>query len=183
MPATMYINQRELGNTTNEKPLNTQQTGKTMVKYSNVWLEIIAYVWRTYELPVVKPSDSKGEVEGKRPPYHFSARQYMCIERMKMAAGHDREEDWLDGIASEDDDDDDDDNRLDKEQEEALEGHVLQFMLSFLDHVLGDSEYKSVLISSMAVLGISPESRWLDALVYTPKQSAILIIARMLVLY
>jgi hypothetical protein len=45
-PAMMYINRRELGNTTNEKPLNTRQTGKTMVKYSNVWLEIIAYIWR-----------------------------------------------------------------------------------------------------------------------------------------
>jgi superfamily II DNA helicase RecQ len=183
MPAMMYINRRELGNTTNEKPLNTQQTGKTMVKYSNVWLEIIAYVWRTHELPVVKPSDSKGEVEGKRPPYHFSARQYMCIERMKMAAGHDREEDWLDGIVSDDDGDGDDDDRLDEEQEEALEGHVLQFMLSLLDHVLGDSEYKSALISGMAVLGISAESGWLDPLVYTPKQSAIVSIARMLVLY
>jgi hypothetical protein len=118
MPAVMYINRRELGNTTSEKPLNAQQTGKMMVKYSNVWLEIIVYVWWTHELPVVKPSDSKEEVEGKRPPYHFSARQYVCIERMKMAAGHDREEDWLDGIAS--DDDDDDDDRLDEEQDEAF---------------------------------------------------------------
>jgi hypothetical protein len=124
-----------------------------------VWLEIIAYVWRTYKLPVIKPSDSKGEVEGKQLLYYFSARQYMCIERMKMVAGHNREEDWLDGIASDDDSNGDDDDRLDKEQEEVLEGHVLQFMLLLLDYVLGDSEYKSALISGMAVLGISAESR------------------------
>jgi hypothetical protein len=166
-PAMMYINRRELGNTTNEKPLNTRQTGKTMVKYSNVWLEIIAYIWRTYELPVVKLSDDGEEVEGKQLLYRLSGRQYVCIERMKMVVGRDKEQDWLDEMAS-DDGDSDDDYRLDEEQEEALEGHVLQFMLSLLDHVLGDSEYTSALISGMAVLGISAESGWLDPLAYTP---------------
>jgi hypothetical protein len=56
-------------------------------------------------------------------------------------------------------------------------------MLSLLDYVLGDSEYTSALISGMAVLGISAESRWLDPLVYTPKQSAIVTTSCMLVLY
>jgi hypothetical protein len=181
-PAMMYINRRELGNTTNEKPLNTRQTGKTMVKYSNVWLELIAYIWRTHELPVVKPSDDGEEVEGKQPPYRLSGRQYVCMERMKMVVGRDKEQDWLDEMAS-DDGDSDDDYRLDEEQEEALEGHVLQFMLLLLDHVLGDSEYTSALISGMAVLGISAESGWLDLLVYTPKQLAVVTTSRMLVLY
>jgi hypothetical protein len=60
---------------------------------------------------------------------------------------------------------------------------VLQFMLLLLDHVLGDNEYTSALISSMAVLGISAESGWLSPLVYTPKQSAVISTSRMLVLY
>jgi hypothetical protein len=60
---------------------------------------------------------------------------------------------------------------------------VLQFMLSLLDHVLGDNEYTSALVSSMAVLGISAESGWLSPLVYTPKQSAVISTSRMLVLY
>jgi hypothetical protein len=64
-----------------------------------------------------------------------------------------------------------------------LEGYVLQFMLLLLDYVLGDNEYMSALISSMAVLGISAESGWLSLLVYTPKQSAVISISRMLVLY
>jgi hypothetical protein len=54
MLAMMYINRREFGNTTNEKPSNSSQTGKT-IKYSNVEVEIIAYIWRTQELPVVRP--------------------------------------------------------------------------------------------------------------------------------
>jgi hypothetical protein len=36
---------------------------------------------------------------------------------------------------------------------------VLQFILLLLDYVLGNSKYTSVLISSIAVLGISIESR------------------------
>jgi hypothetical protein len=49
-------------------------------------------------------------------------------------------------------------NRLDKQQEEALEGYVLQFMLLLLDYVLGDNKYTSTLISGIAVLGISAKS-------------------------
>jgi hypothetical protein len=178
MPAMMYINRREAGNTTNEKPFNAQQTENTMIKYSNVWLEIIAYIWRTHEMPVVELHDN--EEEGKRPPYHINGRQYVCMERIKMIVGRDKEEDWLDEMAS---DDSSDDDRLDEQQEEALEGHVLQFMLSLLDHVLGDNEYTSALISGMAVLGISAESGWLSPLTYTPKQSAMVSTSRMLVLY
>jgi hypothetical protein len=59
MPAIMYINRREFGNLSNEKPFNAQQTENTMVKYSNVWVEIIAYIWRTHEMPVVKPNDDE----------------------------------------------------------------------------------------------------------------------------
>jgi hypothetical protein len=88
----------------------------------------------------------------------------------------------LDKIAS-DDSNSDNNYRLDKEQEEALEGHVLQFMLLLLDYVLGNSKYISALISSIAMLGISAESGWLDLLVYTPKQLAIVTILCMLVLY
>jgi hypothetical protein len=57
----------------------------------------------------------------------------------------------LDKIASNNSDDDDD--RLGKEQEETLEGHALQFMLSLLDYVFSDNEHTSALINSIAVLG------------------------------
>lgn len=56
-------------------------------------------------------------------------------------------------------------------------------MLALLDQVLEDDKYTSALISSIAVLGVSTASRWLDPLVYTPKQSAIVSTSRMLVLY
>jgi hypothetical protein len=59
MPAMMYINRREFGNSSNKKLFNAQQTENTIVKYSNVWVEIIAYIWRTHEMPVVKPNDDE----------------------------------------------------------------------------------------------------------------------------
>jgi hypothetical protein len=42
--AMNYINRREMGNNTNEKPFNARQTGKTIVKYSNWWLEVVRYI-------------------------------------------------------------------------------------------------------------------------------------------
>jgi hypothetical protein len=175
----MYINRREMGSKDGEKPFNAGQTKSTMVKYSNVWLEIISYVWRTHELPVVRPSDSEDEVEGKRPPYRITPKQEQCIKKIRRIVGRDRAADEVEETES-----DDKDDWLDDQQEQALEGYVLQFMLLLLDHILGDNEYASALISGMAVLGISPESSgWLDPMGYTPKQSAVVAISRMLVLY
>jgi hypothetical protein len=182
MPAIMYIDRRELGGKDNTKPFNAGQTKNTMVKYSNVWLEIISYVWRTHKLPVVRPSDDEDEVEGKRPPYRITPRQEQCIKKIRSIVGRDRAADEVDEMES--DNDDHEDDWLDDQQEQSLEGYVLQFMLLLLDHVLGDNEYASALISGMAVLGISADSGgWMDPMGYTPKQSAVVAISRMLVLY
>lgn len=69
MAAMNYINRREVGNDTNEKPFNARQTEKTMIKYSGWWLEIIRYIWRTYELPMARDIEEEDEVQGNRPPY------------------------------------------------------------------------------------------------------------------
>ncbi len=184
MPAMMYINRREFGNLTNEKPFNASQTENTMKRYSSVWQGIIAYIWRTHQLPVVRPRSDDQQVEGKRPPYHITGRQDACIERIRAIVGHDTEEDWFNMESDDDNDDDDsDDERLDEQQAEELESRVHEFMLALLDHHLSDNEYTSALISGMAVLGISADSGWLSPLVYTPKQSAIVSTSRMLVLY
>jgi mRNA deadenylase 3'-5' endonuclease subunit Ccr4 len=74
MPAIIYINQREFSNLTNEKLFNAQQTENTIIKYSNAWVEIIAYIWQTHKLPVAKLYDNE-EVEGRRLPYRISSRQ------------------------------------------------------------------------------------------------------------
>ncbi|KAH5737485.1 hypothetical protein HBI18_067960 [Parastagonospora nodorum] len=182
MPAMMYINRREFGNTSHEKPFNASQTGSTMLKYSDVWVQIIAYIWRTHALPVVRPrrSEDDDDDDGRRPPYRMTAQQKRCLERLQELGGEDQvEEDWFDDGAS----DNSDHERLDEQQEEELQRCMHEFMMSLLDQELGDDEYSSVLISAMAVLGIGATSGWLSPLVYTPKQSAIVTTSRMLVLY
>jgi hypothetical protein len=189
MPAMMCINQRAFGSKTNEKPFNAQQTENSMIKYSNVWLEIIAYIWRTHELPVVRPSSSNNddggdeETEGRRPPYHISGKQYMWMEKIKAVVGREEGGSDADSDDSTESEEEEGDEWLDESQADVLEGRVLEFMLSLLDQVVGDNEYTSALVSGMAVLGISAESGWLSPLRYTPKQSAIISTSRMLVLY
>ncbi|KAH3936733.1 hypothetical protein HBI81_248730 [Parastagonospora nodorum] len=140
MPAMMYINRRELGNTSNEKPFNASQTGSTMLKYSDVWVQIIAYVWRTHALPVVGANSEDGEEEGRRPPYRMTVQQKRCLERLQELGGQDQvEEDWFDDGAS----DNGDQEQLDEQQEEELQHRMHEFMLSLLDQELGDDEYST----------------------------------------
>jgi hypothetical protein len=141
MPAMIYINRRECGNTKDSRPFNARQMGKTMDKYSDVWLSIIVFIWRTHEMPVVSQRRDDREVRGRRPAYHITGKQDMWLQKIKGIVGrdthHEEEEDWLEA----DSDDERDEARLDDAQTEALEQHVLQFMLALLDHVLGDNEY------------------------------------------
>ncbi|KAJ1673709.1 hypothetical protein EV182_004712, partial [Spiromyces aspiralis] len=71
----------------------------------------------------------------------------------------------------------------DEDDTSELEGHVLDFFIALLDHNIGDNEFQNALYSGLAVLGIQAEHGWRSALVYTPVLSAIVTVARMLVLY
>jgi hypothetical protein len=52
-----------------------------------------------------------------------------------------------------------------------------------LDDDIGDNEYQSPLYSGLAVLGVHTQNGWQSALNYTPKLSAVVTVARMVVLY
>jgi hypothetical protein len=112
---------------------------KMMIKYNNVWLEIIAYIWRTHDLPIVRPQNDV-EVEDRRPPFHINGRQSMCIDWIKAIVGHDGQEDWFDELEGGDGSNDSDSRnseRLSKTQQEELESRVLELKLSLLDKGLG----------------------------------------------
>ena len=47
------------------------------------------------------------------------------------------------------------DNKLKDKKEEILKKHILEFLLSLLNHNLKDNKYKSILISTAAVFGVS----------------------------
>lgn len=178
MNAMNYINRREVGNNTNEKPFNARQTGKTMVKYSGWWLEMIRYIWRSHGLLEVQYKEGQADVEGRRPPYRLTVRQEVLLQKMQAIVGQDQEDDWFDELDSSDSD-----NDLDPSRDAKVQEFVLAFMLALLDHVLADDEHASALISAMSVLGIDADCGWMSALIYTPRQAAVVNVSRMLVLY
>ncbi|USP79366.1 hypothetical protein yc1106_06640 [Curvularia clavata] len=169
MPAIMHINRREYGTKTNEKPFNASQMETTMKKYRSL--------------------DSSNEVQGRRPPYRLTSEQKACLEELKDLTGYNPEEEAastarsIEPGGSYGEDSDSEDEQLDAKYGEALQDQVLAFMLALLDYKLPSIEFESGFISGMAVLGVSADRGWLDAPMYTPKQSAVVAISRMLVLY
>ena len=59
----------------------------------------------------------------------------------------------------------------------------MELYIALLNHELGNSEYESVIISRLAVLGFRDDGGWLNAEDYTTKYSGVIKIARMLVIY
>jgi hypothetical protein len=53
--------------------------------------------------------------------------------------------------------------------------------IALLNQLLQDNKYKNVVISRLAVLGIQADKGWLDAKDYTPKYSAVIKLARLMV--
>jgi hypothetical protein len=96
LPATTFIEHREAGAPSNEKPFNARQTGKTMKKYSGYWVSIVCYLWRTHTLPdaeaVAAGADDGTEADSevtmhhigsKKPRYRLSASQIRALWLME----------------------------------------------------------------------------------------------------
>jgi hypothetical protein len=62
-----------------------------------------------------------------------------------------------------------------------IQRQILRLWIALLNQLLQDDEYKSVLISGLAILGMREDDGWLDAEDYTPKYSAVIKLARLMV--
>jgi hypothetical protein len=171
LPAVNYINRREMGNDTNEKPLNAMQKGTTMIKYSTAWTQIVRYIWRTHMLEEVKAGngdrqqetdgeeeDREEEVEGKgikgkKPGYRFTIQQATRLWKIKEIVGE-VEEEVNEGEGNEEESEDEGEDEENEEEQERLKDRVLVFLLALLDHNLKDNEYRSAFVSASAVLGV-----------------------------
>ncbi|EXM12685.1 hypothetical protein V3481_007249 [Fusarium oxysporum f. sp. vasinfectum] len=71
-------------------------------------------------------------------------------------------------------------NPLDEERVDEL---TLQVVMALLDHRLTAGEYRSGIISGLAVLGIRKDGGWMDVMDYTPMYSAVIKVARAMVVY
>ncbi len=58
-----------------------------------------------------------------------------------------------------------------------IQQQILWLWIALLNQPLQDDEYKSVLISGLAILGIWEDDGWLDAKDYMPKYSAVIKLA------
>jgi hypothetical protein len=63
----------------------------------------------------------------------------------------------------------------------VIQREVLRLCISLLNHPLQDNEYKSAIISGLAILGMKDDGGWLNAEDYTPKYSAVIKLARLMV--
>ena len=71
------------------------------------------------------------------------------------------------------------------EEERAQKGVdrlCLALCIELLDHNLTHSKYESVVISGLAMMGMREDEGWLSAGDYTPKYSAFIKIAQMLII-
>ena len=158
-----YIDRREAGGESNEKPFNAGQKGKTMEKYSEVWKLVISYIWRTRRLEVVEEqeddtdtgdgpaalrhADDEKPTRDRRPAYSLTKRQEELLDEIEEAAA-----DCLNELA-EDAADNSDDGGGDIDTQ-TLEGLTLDFFIALLDHNVGDTEFRNALYSGLAVAGI-----------------------------
>ena len=157
-------NRRETGAESNERPFYAGHQVKTIRKYSDSWVSIQRYIWRTAH-------------QKEKPKYHITQRQLECLERLQEVAAPDfsveREESRVpNGMMRK------------EERRQAIEDACMMFWIAMFDHELKDSEFKSGIVSGLAVLGIDTQTgSWKTALNYTPILSAIVTVMRALVVY
>jgi hypothetical protein len=125
-----------------------------------VWKQLLSYIWRANDIL---------DVDDK-PRFRITTRQQSIFDQVINT---------VDGVVE---------LRLHdpspQEQEAAdagLQAGILEWVISLLDDQLGNQQYRSVIISSLAVLGLQEGGRWTNAEGYTPKLSAVIKLARLLV--
>ena len=155
--ALEYINRRETGHHTNEKPFYGQQMVKTIRKYRRHWTRILCYIGRTHDQ------------QDPQPPYRLTTHQRQCWRQFREAIeGSHRSP-----------------RRRGRQQE--LEDACLAWWISLLDHPLEDHHYDNAMVSGSAVLGWNPDGGdkgvWRSPRDYPPVLSGIVSVARMLVVY
>jgi len=150
-------------------PFDSWMDITTVKAYTEVCKQLLRYIFR-----------SKDIEPGKRPAYELSERQQMCVEDVwtnieEFVWWKEEQEDLGSG--------DEEKGESDEEIEwiGRIQRQILRLWIALFNQPLQDNEYKSVLISGLAVLGMREDDGWLDAEDYTPKYSAVIKLARLMV--
>ncbi|KAF5487470.1 hypothetical protein CGCS363_v013910 [Colletotrichum siamense] len=151
--AVLFEAQRTEAHVKPRRPFDNRMEDDTWARYKGVWLSLLCVWFRTQEMD-----------DDKRPPYKLTSSQgeaWDFFEQMAEAAstgtGH--------------------------QTQEKLERAALDMLISMLDHQLKGGDYSSALLSALAVMGIAENGGWVQITDYTTKYSAVIKIARMLVIH
>ncbi|KFY04739.1 hypothetical protein O988_00564 [Pseudogymnoascus sp. VKM F-3808] len=157
--ALFRVNATEYGKK-GENPFYMDLKDRTHLIYRAYWKQMLNFVVRA-ELDWEKK---------ERPPYRFTRGQRMAFVKFTQKA-----EDF-EGLEVKEEM-----SREEREQIEELDRACLRFCIELLDHRLVGNPYDSAIISGLSTLGIGRGETWVGAIQYTTIYSAIIKIARALV--
>lgn len=135
------------------RPFNSRMEEDTWKRYRDVFRQILCIIYRVDEM-----------ADDERPPFIFTTAQ------------GDHWDTFIEAMSSED--------RQQGDQPSQDEQDLcLTLLISWFDHALKGDAYRNVLVSCLAVMGIRQDGGWESVLNYTSIYSAVIKVARMLVLY
>jgi superfamily II DNA helicase RecQ len=151
-------------------PFDSWMDITTVKAYTEVYKQLLRYIFRSKD---IEPE--------KRPGYELTERQQMAIDdvwtNIEEFIWWKEEQGGL-GSGPEEEEGESDEEI---EWMGRIQRQILRLWIALLNQPLQDDEYKSVLISGLAILGMREDDGWLDAEDYTPKYSAVIKLARLMV--
>ena len=156
-PAMEYVNRRETGAPSSDRPFYSGQKVQTIRRYIDQFVKILRYIWRTAGVP-------------DRPQYRLTHPQQTALEQFREMAATIVEEERGDPP------------HRSRRGRIRLGTACLSFWIAMFDHRLGDQEYENAVLSGLAVLGADGENGgWMPAINYTPILAAVITTMRAIV--
>ena len=144
-----------------EDPFYMDMKDNTQVSYTEVWKQMLSFIVR---------AETKWEPDD-RPGYKFTAQQKKSFKKLTEQAMEFQDVKVFDGMSE-----------SAKKQMQELDSECLEFYIQLLDHRLVGDAYENAIISGLSILGIKDGGGWLEATEYTRNYSAIIKLARALVI-
>lgn len=190
--AALFEIQRKEMQVKPNRPFDNRLEDDTWARYKEVWRKLLCVLQRTQTWD-----------EEERPPYRLTLKQRELYGAFRDAAARQggvvareselRGSESLGDIENSDGSEESGDAERSvisgepvhglKRPAEQTDEACLGMVIGLLDHQYKQSHYDSAIISGLAVLGIRDDGGWVEAMNYTPVYSAVIKVARMLVLY
>jgi superfamily II DNA helicase RecQ len=184
------INKNEPGKE-EPKPFQANLLPSTMKRYRSIWKQLICYIVRSMVLQqqgaevtdessdlddVLSDESALSHTDNEEQPFPSQARfrftenqqeRYQEMWDLYQARSSAYASPYQESEGSE---------RLGPTQQA-----LLRFLISLLNHRISGNDFENAILSGLAVLGLGPVQGWVDALNYTPKLSAVVKLARIMV--